>query len=313
MKCKRLVSVLAAVLLLHGCAVPEVKDVPPPEPAKPEAKEVVILVSENIPDYSLVAKALASQLKGRGSIRYLKGSRAENIKMLAGYQDDKEHQFVSIGLAASVAAKQLENSQVVFCQVFNYQDYDLVTPKHKGVSMMPAMRSMFGLWKALSPDVTDVGVISGAGMEDVIQEASAAARSVGITLQSNIVSSDVEYQNAYKQMADKVQGYWLLPDNRVLSGNVLKDLMTFSVREGKQVVVPSKELLGLGGLFSASADHQEIARQVVGRLDQAQDKDMIPGADIIYPARFSPSINSTMVDRFNLKVPAQYKKFEHAY
>jgi hypothetical protein len=105
-------------------------------------------VSENIPAYSKVAKLLAQQLAGHVSIRYLNGSQIENIKMLAAYKDDENKQFVSIGLNATLAAKTLINRQVVFCQVFNYQDYDLLTPKHKGVSIMPSMSRTFATWRA---------------------------------------------------------------------------------------------------------------------------------------------------------------------
>ncbi len=310
-------AVVAVLSVLHGCAAPEVVAPPVSESAKPAtkppAKEVVILVSENIQDYSQVAKVLAGQLGARAKVRYLKAGRAENIRMLAEFPDDGSRQFVSIGLKAAVAAKALENSVVVFCQVFNYQDYDLISSGHKGVSMIASLQNMFATWKALSPGVTDIGVISGPGMDDVMREATAAARNAGISLHRETVRSDTEYQSAFKQMAGQVQGYWLLPDNRVLSGVVLRDLMTFSVREGKQVVVHSKELLGLGGLFSAATDYKDIAQQIIARLNQVQGTGEIAGADVIYPGKLVLTINSTMVQRFNLTVPAQYRKYEHAY
>lgn len=305
--------VITAALLLQGCAQPKQKELPAANIAqpKPAVIEVVILVSEDTPAYSAVAKALARQLGQRGSIRYLNGSKTENARMLAAYKNDEHKQFVSIGLNASVAAKTLTKRQVVFCQVFNYQDYDLLAARHKGVSMIPSMSRIFGAWRALAPDTTDIGVISGPGFDDMMQLATAAAKNYGIALHYEIVNSDKEYQYAYKQMADKVQGYWLLPDNRVLSENVLRDVMTFSVRNSKQVAVFSEELLGLGGLFSATSDHQNIAQQVLERLDQAQDKDSIPGPDIVYPDKSVLSINPVMAQRLNLEIPEQYNKYEY--
>src|ERR1035438_10187792 len=133
--CCRL-AIVSLALILQSCAEPEVSANPPqpPEPViatlpSPAIKDVVILVSENIPAYSKVAKMLAKQLAGHGSIRYLNASQFENIKMLAAYKDDGNKQFVSIGLNATLAAKTLTNRQVVFCQVFNYQDYDLLDRK----------------------------------------------------------------------------------------------------------------------------------------------------------------------------------------
>ncbi|MEO8332923.1 MAG: ABC transporter substrate binding protein [Gallionella sp.] len=274
--------------------------------------QVVILVSEDIPAYSEVAKALAKRLGQRGSVRYLSESQVENIKMLSEYKNDEHKQFVSIGLNASAAAKSLTNRQVVFCQVFNYQDYGLLSAKHKGVSMMPSMSKTFSTWRALAPNTTDIGVISGPGFEDMIQTAKATAKSFGIILHHEMVNSDKEFQYAYKQMAGKVQGYWLLPDNRVLSGNILRDVMTFSVHNSKQVAVFSEELLNLGGLFSTISDDQDIAQQVLNRLEQAQNKETIPGPDIVYLDDMNLRINSVMAQRFDLTIPEQYRKYANA-
>lgn len=302
------------ILFLHGCAKPPVPTemptpvaeiTPPPKPAM----QVVVLVSEDIPAYSDVARALTRQLGKRGTIHYLGKSQVENLKMVAPYNSDEHKQVVSIGLNAAVAAKALTNRQVVFCQVFNYQDYELLSARHKGVSMTPSPYRIFATWRALAPKITDIGVISGPGFDDLIQAARAAARTYGITLHHETVNSDKEYQYAYKQMAGKVQGYWLLPDNRVLSGLVLRDVMTFSVRNSKQVTVFNDELLKLGGLLSTSSDTADIAQQVMARLEQGQYKDTLQGPDIVYPDKVNLRINSVMAQRFNLSIPAAFRKY----
>jgi hypothetical protein len=87
--------------------------------------------------------------------------------------------------------------------------------------------------------------------------------------------------------------------------------MTFSVRNSKQVEVFSEELLNLGGLFSAISDHQDIAQQVLDRLEQAQNKEAIPGPDIVYLDKSILRINPVMAQRLNLKIPEPYRKYEH--
>lgn len=305
-------TLIVVAMLLHGCAQPPKQEPAPPPPppvVKRHPPEVVILVSENLPAYSKVANLLARQLGKRGSIRYLTPSSMENARIVDSYKNDERKQFVSVGLSASVAAKALPNKQVVFCQVFNYQEYGLPSPMHKGVSMIPSISRTFAAWKAIAPGTTDVGVISGPGLDDTIQVATAIAKRYGITLHYSAVNSDKEYLFTYKQMADQVQGYWLLPDNRVLSGNSLREVMTFSVRNSKQVVVFSNELLNLGGLISATTDYRNIAQQVLDRLESAQDKDAIPGSDIAYLDRAVLRINPVMAQRFGLEIPRRYKKY----
>lgn len=320
--CWRLIICIAA-LLLQGCAQQMPKEQPvvrtaAPKPvvapvkAKPvEAKQVVILVSADIPAYSEVATSLAEKLGKRGSIRYLTASRVDNLKLVAEYQNDDHKQIVAIGLGAAVAAKSLPNRQVIFCQVFNYHDYDLLTHRHKGVSMVPSPYKIFSIWHALAPNTTDIGMISGPGFEDLIQIAKTAAKNNGMRLHTEIVGSDKEYQYAYKQMAGSVQGYLLIPDNRVLSGNTLRSVMTFSVRNSKQVAVFSDELLKLGGLFSAGSNKGDIAQQVFNRLEEAQTEDPVPGADIVYATKLNLRINSVMAKRLTMPIPKEYRNYRY--
>jgi ABC-type uncharacterized transport system substrate-binding protein len=314
--------VLTILSSLHGCSQPPQIYTPIPEverkvsaPAAPRRTippQVVILASEDIPAYSEVAKALASQMGQRASIVYLSASQLENLKIVNRLNDEERIQIVSIGLNASVAAKKLVNKQVVFCQVYNYQDYALLSPRHKGVSMLPSFAKTFSTWRAISPGVKNIGVISGPGFDDALQTARAAARTYGFTLHHEAVSTDKEYQYAYKNMSKKVQGYWLLPDNRVLSEHILRDIMTFSVRNSKQVVVFNDELLRLGGLLSINSDYQDIAHQVMERLDQAQAKESIPGPDMVYLDKLNLRINSVMAQRLNIVIPEQYRKYANA-
>ena len=325
----RLMVTLAA-LTLQGCtqlqvepsmADPEQKPatpVTPPKKVLPPIKvvtltsKVVILASEDIPAHSEVAQALAKQLGRRATIYYLTGSQLDNLKIVAKLKNEEHTQFVSIGLKAAIAAKTLKNKQVIFCQVFNHQDYALLSPRHKGVSMLPSLPKTFSTWRAISPAITDIGVISGPGFDDVIQTARNAAKGYGLTLHHKTVNSDKEYQYAYKTMVKSVQGYWLLPDNRVLSAHILRDIITFSVRNSKQVVVFSEELLKLGGLFSVSSDYQDIAQQVLERLDQASTTEIVPGPDIVHLDKLNLRINSVMANNLGLEIPEQYRKFAHA-
>ena len=317
----RRAGVLLTLFVLHGCAqqptqppLPEVAVAPPVVVKKAESPaQVVIFVSEDIPAYAEVAKVLGKQLGKKANIRYLTDSSFENLKTVAQFKDEPNTQFVSIGLNAAIATKSLSNKQLIFCQVYNYQDYALITSKHKGVSMLPSLNKTFSVWRALSPTTKDIGIISGPGFEDVLQAAKHAAQKYGFKLHYEVVKTDKEYQYAFKKMSTQVQGYWLLPDNRVLSENILRDIMNFSIRNSKQVAVFNDELLKLGGLLSLVSDPKDIAQQVLERLEQGQASEQMPGPEIMYPAQIKVSINSVMAKRLNLAIPKQYRKYQNAF
>ena len=311
--------VILLLFTLQSCALtPQSTQLPdanaPVVPAEKVAAvmQVVILASEDIPAYSEVARVLTKKIGRRSRVYYLSGSPLENLKTVNQFKNEENIQIVSIGLNAALATKTLANKQVVFCQVYNHQDHALLSPKHKGVSMLPSLPKTFSAWRALSPRTTDIGIISGPGFDDMMQAARAAAKSHGFTLHHTTVNSDKEYQYAYKNMSKKVQGYWLLPDNRVLSENTLRDIMNFSVRNSKQVAVFNNEILKLGGLFSVSSDYQDIAHHVNARLEQSQMSETIPGPDIVPLDKLKLRINPVMAKNLDLKIPKQYRKFAHA-
>jgi hypothetical protein len=265
---------------------------------------VVILVSDKIPAYQQVADEVAKRIPNRSSVLYLSPGADARKQRQALYQDSAYQQFVAIGLAAAkeARAKAGKEDEIVFCQVFNYQDFDLVSPRSKGVGALPGSFSMFASWRKLSPTLKQVGVITGPGLEDVINSASLEAARLDIELIHKVVASDKEVLFEYKQMAPGVQGLWLMPDNRVLSGRIIKEMMSYSVRNGKQVVVFNDSLLRLGGLLSLSSSKKEIAEKVVKRLDEAYRGKDVPGPDLLPLEDGDLRINTVVAKRYRLNM-----------
>lgn len=285
-------------------AVPQPVILPPPE--------VAILVSSDIPAYREVADAITSRLGPRAATWYLQNSHEENSKVISEIAKSQRSQVVAIGLDAAISAKKLTDRQIIFCQVFNYEDHKLPSATRKGVSMLPSFEESFAAWKAISPDLKQIAIITGPGLDEYVRKAKAAARAYGFTLLHREVSSDMELLVEYKSVANKVQGYWLWPDNRVLSGVVMRDVLTFSMRSGKQVAVFNDDLLDLGGMISITSDHTDIANNVIERLERAEGKSAIPGSVIEPLDAANLRINDLMVKRFGLTVPSKYRKYLNA-
>lgn len=326
---RRVPFVPVLLALLMGCTHEPLEDDPvpakiaesvaAPTPVPPPAQtttsvivpppEVAILLSSDIPAYREVADAISAQLGSRAHTWQLDSSFEHNAKAIAEIAKSQRSQVVAIGLDAAVIAKKLSDKQVIFCQVFNYEDKQLPSATRKGVSMLPSFDKSFAAWKAISPDLEQIAIITGPGLNEYVRKAKAAARANGISLLHREVNSDMELLVEYKNVASKVQGYWLWPDNRVLSSLVMRDVLTFSMRSGKQVAVFNDELLELGALISITSDHKDIANNVIKRLKRAEGKAMIPGA-VIEPLDVANiRINALMAKRFGLSVPGKYRKY----
>jgi len=280
----------------------------PKQPVHQPPLPVVILVSSKLSPYTEVAQRLSDKL-GAGTRTYiLPPNHRDQGKLLHKIERLKRAQVVTVGLEATRMVKALGGYNQIFCQVFNYTEEGLVAKRRKGVSMIPGLRKTFVTWKQLSPSLHEVAVISGPNLEDILERARGIAAELGITLHPVTVENDKEYLYAYKELADKVQGYWLLPDNRVLSVRTLREVMTFSVRNGKQVVAFNDDLLRLGGLFSVESSYDDIADKVLQRLKQADNQDAVPGEDLMPLDEVVLKINPVMVQRLGLTLPKQYRE-----
>jgi ABC-type uncharacterized transport system substrate-binding protein len=281
-----------------------------PKPAR-FLPDVAILVSKDVPAYTEVSSKLTAELKHRAKAYTLNGNPTALARAVDKIQWSEQDQVVAVGLQAARAAQRLSGKQVIFCQVFNYEDNGLVTSWMKGVSMIPNLRRQFRAWKALDPDLQKVGVITGKNKQHVITQARDAARDLGIEVIHRVVGSDKEMLYTFQRLAPEIQGLWLLPDNRVLSRHVIRSIMSYSVKQGKEVVVFNPQLLKVGGLMSVTSRHTDIAAQVIARLRQAQGQANIPGPEVIPLAEAQIQINTAMAKRLGLVIPQQYRRLAY--
>jgi ABC-type uncharacterized transport system substrate-binding protein len=287
---------LAAGALLAGCAGG-------PAPAPAPSSAIAVLVSDRSSAFTGVEREIKKRYPHRVETYILDGHPALSPGMRKKLESPELPVVVAVGLHAARAAQALAGKKVIFCQVFNYEEADLLTPSMKGVAATPPARELFRVWKTLSPGLRRVGVITGGGLGGLVDEARAAAAEYRIELVHVKARSDRETLYAFKQLAPKIQGLWLVPDNRILSVEVIRDMMTYGVKQGKQMAVFNHELLGLGGLVSAESGYPDIAAQVLARVRQAQQHAGVPGEPVVPLSRANIRINKVMAGRLNLPIP----------
>jgi ABC-type uncharacterized transport system substrate-binding protein len=276
---------------------------PPPSPKK--LPRVTILQSNDVPAYTGITDELVAQLPESPAVINLQGvspSSAEIIEKLKQYGN---RHVVAIGPLAAQAARQHTAGQVIFCQVFNYLDLGLTSAHMQGVSMLPPAELQFRAWKNLDPELQRVGVITGRDHEAMIAEARKAAQHHGIDLIHRVVQSDKEMLYAFKRLTPEIQGLWLVPDDRVLSRRVLRNIMDYSVKHHGQVVVFHPGLLPLGGLMSVGSVDSDVAEQVIAALRDASRRSKSPAAALLPLKKIRVEINSPVAHKHSRKYPLE--------
>lgn len=293
----------AGLLLLHGCAlldaepevlepVPEIVDVPEPvvevpepepEPEPPPARpappppQVAVVLSSRQEAYEAVANELNERLDNVAI--YDLGDRSQPpVMAFRQINDSRTDAVIAIGLRAARSSVAMAKVPVIFSQVFNYQDHGLLTETSRGVSALPPLDAHLAAWRKLDPTLARVGMIIGSGHEDLRTEAEIAAQNHGVELLIQEAGSDQETLYHFKRMIHEIDGFWLFPDNRILSPRVLTEILNQANRRHVPVAVSNEAMLQLGAAISVSTIASDIAATIVQVLERirAGDIDAVP-------------------------------------
>ncbi len=244
---------------------PEPVVVPPPPP-EPISALVAVVLTDRMPAYSDVANALGQYLKNYEV--YDLGDHSRTPKeAFAAIAESGASAVVAVGMPAAMAAKRFSTVPVVFSQVFNFNDSDLLSDSVKGVAVLPPIELQIEAWRALNPGLRNVGAIIGAGHDDLIAEADNAMSEKGIKFHYAIAGSDRETLYLFNRLTRDIDGFLLFPDNRILSRSVLDEMLAYASQHRVQVAVFNDSLLSHGALFSASSVPADIASTIVEVID----------------------------------------------
>lgn len=286
-------AAVAGFLSLHGCALLESEpEVVEPAPEVVELPEPVVEKAEPMPEPqpppvapalppAQVAIVLSSRQDAYEDVAVELSERLENVAIYdlddrsqppaAAFRqinDSRTDAVVAIGLRAARSSVAMAQVPVIFSQVFNYQDYGLLTETSRGVSALPPFDGHLAAWKKLDPTLARVGMIVGAGHESLRTEAEIAAQKHGIELRIQEAASDQETLYHFKRMVHEIDGFWLFPDNRILSPRVLTEILQQANRRQVPVSVSSEAMLQMGAAISVSTVASDIAATIVRVLEQ---------------------------------------------
>ena len=237
---------------------PEPKPAPPAPPPLPP---VSIVLTNSQPAYADVAKELTRHFDNH-TIYDLSDKDRPPVTVLRLINDSEPGVVIAIGLRAAVSSVSMSDHPVVFSQVFNYKRHDLLRDNSRGVAALPPIDAQLAAWKEADPTVSRIGLILGEGHDELIAEAEIAAQRHGLDLVVQISRSDQETLYFFRRMIRDIDGFWLLPDNRVLSARVLQQMLADAKQRRVPVSVPSDSMLSLGATISMTTKASDIAATI---------------------------------------------------
>ena len=242
---------------------------PKPAPAPPPLPPVSIVLTNNQPAYADVARELTRHFDNH-TIYDLSDEDRPPVTVLRVINDSASGVVIAIGLRAAISSVAMSEHPVVFSQVFNYEPHDLLQDNSRGVAALPPVDAQLAAWKEADPTVSRIGLILGEGHDELITEAEIAAQRHGLELVVQISHSDQETLYFFRRMIRDIDGFWLLPDNRVLSARVLQQMLTDAKQRRVPVSVPSDSMLPLGATISMTTRASDIAATIANIVREIQ-------------------------------------------
>jgi hypothetical protein len=269
------------------------RDVAAPEPFSPKA---TIVVSDRSAAFESVATELQNRLDG--PLVYNLADSESHAEAFAGIAESGATIVIAIGLPATRAAAQWSTVPVIYCQVFNFAAADPARVPVKGVASMPPLAVQLDAWTQHNPGLRSVGAILGEGHQGLIAEAVQATAAQGLKFHYRTASSDRETLYLFNRIAPDIDGFWLFPDNRILSVPVLKKVVAIAARHQVQIAVFNDALLDLGVSLSTAAVESDIATTVLAVAAKlaAGDSATVPSLTPLHEVRTRtafPSVGGT--------------------
>lgn len=233
-------------------AVPE-----PPAPV-PALGKIAIVMSDRSTAFENVASELS--LQHADSLIYNLSDRSlAPPDVFASIEELGSEVVIAIGLAAAREAITRSTVPVVFCQVFNIGPGGEASVPVRGVASTPPLALQLDAWRAVNPKLDTIGAILGEGHEELIAEARSVTAANGIRLELQVAKSDRETLFMFQRLAPRIDGFWLFPDNRVLSVAVLQEILAYASRHQVDVAVFNSGLLDMGATLSSTTVYADVA------------------------------------------------------
>ncbi len=274
-----------------------------PEPAVPveDRLEAAVILSSRADAYVDIANALVDEL-GPIDIYELTDKSLTPAEMVESIRSSGAEVVIAIGFRAATFAAGIEDVPVVVSQVFNVNDIDLQSGNVKGVSVLPPLDLQIEAWRAMNPNLSSIGAILGPGHELLLQEAEQTAAANGVRFQYRLAQSDRETLYLFTRLVPDIDGFWLFPDNRILSTTVLRQMLTYASRHRVQVAVFNDSLLSLGATISATSVDADVAETIVRVANRLLEKDVasMPNVTGLSEIEIRRSVSETVLSEADL-------------
>jgi len=278
-------------------------------PLSASSAEIAIFKSQDLRPYNDSAKAFARQIGGKIDTYDMEGDMEKGKQIAHSIVASHPRLIVAIGTKASIAASDATSSIPIISLLVSRPEIYLHGKKNvAGISLNPDPREQFHLLRQLYPAIGTIGVVYDANNRSQELKDGRKAAAGNYELIEETVSSEPETPAAIRKALEEAEALWLVMDEKVITEQSLRYIITVSVEQRRPVIGFSKSMVKSGALFSIYTEFDDIGEQgaeMAKRILAGEDAETISFA---YPRPSGYALNLRAAKLIGLSVPASVIK-----
>jgi putative ABC transport system substrate-binding protein len=272
---------------------------------------VIIIQSQQIAAYNEAIKGFEEGCKGENisikAIYDLKGDVEECKRVIKYIKDDKlkPKLILAVGvLAATLAKEQFTDIPVIFCMVVNHERFNLWGANVTGISSEASLEEQFAILKKILGAQKNVGVIyDPTKTGKIISEAVVEAEKFEFNLIKTEVLSEKEVASALKNIINKIDALWIIPDGTVVTKNSLDIIVKKALKNRLPTFCTSDAIVKAGALISISPDYRYTGLQAARLAQMLLNDPTITSLGIQQPDKLKLTLNTKTAEMIGINLP----------
>lgn len=272
-----------------------------------KGQDIAVIKSHDIAPFNQALEGFAAACD-YPTIEYdLGGNTRRKKRILRDIMETKPKFILAIGtLAAKMAKEGIRDIPVVFFMVPNPQKYGLGSGNTTGISLDIPVEQQFNTYRSLLPNLSDIGVIYDPKKTGfLVEEAETVANKLGLTVQAYPVASEKEVPTAMRQLQGKINAFWMLPDETVVTPDSFRFLLLTTFENNIPFLATSDIFVEVGALAALSPDYTDVGRQACQLMQElARGQLSLADSHVLPPAKVNLTLNLKTASKIGLTLPS---------
>jgi len=265
-----------------------------------DERTVIVIQSQPIAAYNEAIKGFEESCKRNNvsiaGVYDLKGDIDEGKGVIKNIKDNKQKPdlILAVGILATTLVKeQFTNIPIIFCMVINHERFNLEGSNITGISSEASIRDQFGILKELLGTGKNVGVIyDPKETGGIISEAVSIAGKSNFNLVKTEVTSGDQVASALKNMVNKIDALWIVPDGTVVTKESLEIILKMSLKHRLPVFCTSSAIVRAGALVSISPDYRQTGIQAAQLARTLLNNSTVISLGVKQPDKLKVTLNT---------------------